>query len=62
MSKEVLNSLSCLHKDEDGQGLVEYLLILGLVAFTAVAGMKTAATAVNSAFTLISTRLGQYVS
>jgi len=53
---------SQFHKDETAQGLVEYLLILAIVAFAAVAGMNTAANAVNSAFTAIATKLGQYVS
>ena len=35
----VLSSLARLHRDEAGQGLVEYLLILALVAFAATAGM-----------------------
>jgi pilus assembly protein Flp/PilA len=58
----VLNSLSHLHKDEAGQGLVEYLLILALVAFAATAGMKSLATGINSAFVQISTILGTYIS
>ena len=40
MTNLILKSLSRLHKDEAGQGLVEYLLILALVAFAATAGMK----------------------
>ena len=35
MMNLVLKSLNTLHKDEAGQGLVEYLLILALVAFAA---------------------------
>ncbi len=57
----VLNSLARLHKDEAGQGLVEYLLILALVAFAAVAGMNNLATGLNSAFTQISQVLGTYI-
>ena len=58
----VLASLSRLQKDEAGQGLVEYLLILALVAFAATAGMKNLATGLNSAFTQISAILGQYIT
>ncbi len=36
MKNLILKSLSRLHKDEAGQGLVEYALILALVAFAAV--------------------------
>ncbi len=61
MTTLVLNSLARLHKDEAGQGLVEYLLILALVAFAAVAGMNSLATGLNSAFTQISQVLGTYI-
>ena len=57
-----LASLNRLHKDEAGQGLVEYLLILALVAFAATAGMTNLATGLNSAFTKIGTFIGQYLT
>lgn len=57
----VLNSLAHLHKDEAGQGLVEYLLILALVAFAATAGMGALATGLNSAFSAIGSILGKYI-
>ena len=50
-----------LHNDEAGQGLVEYLLILALVAFAAVAGMNDLAVGLNSAFTQVSSVLGVYI-
>jgi Flp pilus assembly pilin Flp len=46
-----------LHKDEAGQGLVEYSLILALVALGAVVSMKTLAIDINSAFSAISVSL-----
>jgi pilus assembly protein Flp/PilA len=61
MMNLVLTSLNRLHKDEAGQGLVEYLLILALVAFAATAGMSNLASGLNSAFTKISTFMGQYI-
>lgn len=42
---------------EDGQDLVEYALVVALIAFGATAGMRTLATKVNSTFTNISTSL-----
>jgi pilus assembly protein Flp/PilA len=51
-----------LHKDRDGQGLVEYLLILALVALAATAGMKTLANGINSAFTALNSILGTYIT
>ena len=58
----VLNSLARLHKDEAGQGLIEYVLIIALVAFAATAGMSSLASGMNSAFTAISTILGNYIT
>jgi len=58
----VAHLLRQLHRDEEGQGLVEYLLILALVAFAATAGMSTLAGGLNSAFTEIGVILGQYIS
>jgi pilus assembly protein Flp/PilA len=62
MMQALIHHLSRLQHDEAGQGLVEYLLILALVAFAATAGMNTMATGVNSAFTQIGAILGQYIS
>ncbi len=58
----VLKSLASLHRDDAGQGLVEYLLILALVAFAATAGMQALASGINSAFTKVSSILGEYIS
>src|SRR5439155_11283887 len=46
----VLNAIARLHRDETGQGLVEYLLILALLAFAATAGMGSLASYLNLAF------------
>lgn len=61
MTNLVMKSLSRLHKDEAGQGLVEYLLILALVAFAATAGMGSLASGLNSAFKQIGVILGTYI-
>ncbi len=62
MKTLILNSLNRLHNDEAGQGLVEYLLILALVAFAATAGMNTLAAGLNSAFTKVGNIIGKYIS
>jgi Flp pilus assembly pilin Flp len=54
---KLMNSLIRLHKDEAGQGLVEYVLILALVAFAAVTGMNSLATGLNSAFLAVDSKL-----
>ena len=61
MKAFVLSSLARLHKDEAGQGLVEYLLILALVAFAATAGMNKLASGLNSAFSAIASIRGGYI-
>ncbi|PYX13582.1 MAG: Flp family type IVb pilin [Acidobacteria bacterium] len=62
MTNFILKSLNRLQKDEVGQGLVEYVLIVALVAFAATAGMTTLASGLNSAFTRIGSVLGTYIS
>lgn len=62
MTQFLVDHLSRLQHDEAGQGLVEYLLILALVAFAATAGMGNLATGLNSAFTAISSILGVYIT
>ena len=45
---------------EEGQDLVEYALVVALIAFGATAGMKALATGLNTAFNIISTNLSTY--
>jgi pilus assembly protein Flp/PilA len=47
---------------EEGQDLVEYALVVALIAFGATAGMSSLATGLNKAFQQISTTLGSYVT
>jgi pilus assembly protein Flp/PilA len=58
----IIKALKSLDRDESGQGLVEYLLVLALVAFAATAGMQSLAAGLNSAFSKISTYIGSYIS
>ena len=44
-------------KDDEGQDLVEYALLVALVALVCVTGVNNVATAVNSVFTNISSSL-----
>ena len=48
--------------DERGQDLIEYALVVALIAFAAAAGMQTVATKINTAFTNIGTKLTTYTS
>jgi pilus assembly protein Flp/PilA len=47
---------------EEGQDLVEYALVVALIAFGATAGMKALAGGLNTAFNNISTTLASYIS
>jgi pilus assembly protein Flp/PilA len=49
-------------KDENGQDLIEYALVVALIAFAATAGMGTLAASINVAFSNIGTKLSGYTS
>lgn len=42
---------------EEGQDLVEYALVVALIAFAAIVGMKTLANDINNAFSSIGSTL-----
>jgi pilus assembly protein Flp/PilA len=54
--------LQDLASRDEGQDLVEYALVVALVAFGATAGMKSLASGLNLAFGNISTKLGTYTT
>ncbi len=62
MNSSVLRLLERLHRDEEGQGVVEYVLLIALVAFAATAGMSSLASSVNSAFSKVGSIIGSYIS
>jgi pilus assembly protein Flp/PilA len=47
---------------EDAQDLVEYALVVALIAFGATAGMKNVASAIDSAFSNVSSKLGSSIT
>ncbi len=47
-----------LKNSEEGQDLVEYALVVALIAFGATAGMTSLAGGINTAFGNVSTQLG----
>ena len=49
-------------KDEAGQDLVEYALIVALIALAAVLGMNVLAVAINGAFSKVGSKLSTYTS
>jgi len=44
-------------KDENGQDLIEYALVVALIAFAATVGMQSLAGGINNAFITISSKL-----
>ena len=54
--------MQVLLMSEEGQDLIEYALIVALVAFAATAGMSTLAGAINQAFTSVGTTLTTYIT
>ncbi len=49
-------------KREDGQDLVEYALVVALIAFAATAGMTSLATKINTAFTNLGTQVSTNIT
>jgi pilus assembly protein Flp/PilA len=48
---------SMFRREEDGQDLLEYALLIALIAIVAIAGVTAAGVKVNSIFTSITTKL-----
>ncbi len=51
-----------LRDSEEGQDMVEYAMVIALIAFAAVAGIKGLASGINLTFNNISTKLGTDIS
>jgi pilus assembly protein Flp/PilA len=48
--------------DERGQDLIEYALVVALIALAATAGMRTLAGNINNAFSSVGTKLSGYTT
>lgn len=48
--------------NDNGQDLIEYALVVALIAFAATVGMSTVASDINKAFSNIGTKLTAYTS
>lgn len=48
--------------DESGQDLIEYALVVALIALGATASMTSVATSISGAFTNVSTKISTYTS
>jgi pilus assembly protein Flp/PilA len=56
------NLKDALIGDESGQDLVEYALVVALIALAATVSMKALATEIGTAFTSVGTKLTTYTS
>ncbi len=54
--------MQALMQREEGQDLVEYALVVALIAFGAVAAMKGLSSEINIAFSTISSNLNSAIS
>jgi pilus assembly protein Flp/PilA len=55
-------ALASLKKEEEGQDLIEYALVVALIAFAAIVGMNTVAKGINTAFNNIATTLNTNIT
>ncbi len=49
-------------KDDSGQDMVEYAIVMGLIALGATVAMKGLATTIGTGFTSVGTKLTTYTS
>ena len=61
MTNSVASILARLHREEEGQGMVEYMLIIVFIALAATVGMSSFASAINSLFVAIGEKVGAYI-
>ena len=54
--------LRCFHREDSGQDLIEYALVVALIAFAAIAGMNYVASEINVAFSVIGNKLTSAIS
>jgi len=57
VNSSFLDVLRALHRDQSGQDLIEYALVAALIAFGAVATMSALASNINTAFSVIGSKL-----
>ncbi len=62
MKRRMRTSVRILVADSRAQDLIEYALVVALIAFAAAAGMSSVATQINAAFTNIGTKVTTYTS
>jgi pilus assembly protein Flp/PilA len=51
-----------IFREDNGQDLIEYALVVALIAFAATVGMATVATRINAAFVAIGNKVTSYTT
>jgi Flp pilus assembly pilin Flp len=60
--RTLIQRIQQLHKDETGQGLIEYVMLAALVIAAAAACFPGLANALSNAFSMIGVTLGKYIT
>jgi Flp pilus assembly pilin Flp len=60
--RTLIQRIQQLHKDETGQGLIEYVMLAALVIAAAAACFPGLANALSNAFSDIGVTLGKYIT
>jgi pilus assembly protein Flp/PilA len=56
------NLADAVIRNQRGQDLIEYALVVSLIALAATVGMSSVATKIGAAFTAVGTKLASYTS
>jgi len=59
---KIQNLKDAVIRNQSGQDLIEYALVVSLIALAATAGMSTVATKICTVFTNVGTKLSTYTS
>jgi pilus assembly protein Flp/PilA len=62
LSAKISDVMVALLRDEGGQDLIEYALVVALIALAATAGMTSVAGSISNAFTNVGSHLASYTS
>ena len=60
--RSIRSTLRVLFLNNRGQDLIEYALVVALIAFAAAAGMSSVAGKINDAFTNVGAKVSTYTS
>jgi pilus assembly protein Flp/PilA len=62
MREKLLQLVRDFIRDDSGQDLIEYALVVALICFAAIVGMSTVAGGINLAFSKVATKLSSAIT